>query len=186
MNSSIKSIKIIIAVLVMAIIAITTQAHMSNGFQNTNDANLSKAQERSLYSHHLDHFKEFHEMQKEFDRIFSKFNSHFFDDVHFKSEFKDDFFHRPLIDMTQTDKEYKIKMDIPGVNNSTIKTIVENNTLTVKAEVDKTTESNSSSFMKKERYVNKFYRSVILPKDADTSKMKTDYKDGVLIITIPK
>jgi HSP20 family protein len=186
MNSSIKSIKIIIAVLVMAMLAITTQAHMGYGFHNLNDVNLSKAQEKRLQSHHLDHFKEFHEMQKELDRIFSKFNSRFFDDRHFENAFKDDFFHRPLLDMTQTDKEYIIKMDIPGVNNSSIKTIVENNTLTVKAEVDKMTESNSSSFMRKERYINMFQRSLTLPIDADSSKMKTDYKDGVLTITVPK
>jgi len=185
MNTFSLSIKVILAFLIVIALGITTQAHMT-GFDNSNDANLSKEQEKHLLSHHLNHFKEFYEMQKEFDRIFSNFNSRFFDDRNFQDAFKDDFFHRPLIDMTQTDKEYIIKMDIPGVSNSSIKTIVQDNLLTVTAEVDRSTESNSSSFMKKERYINKFHRSIILPSDADTSKMKTDYKDGVLSITIPK
>ncbi|WP_373036214.1 Hsp20/alpha crystallin family protein [Sulfurimonas sp.] len=186
MNSSIKSIKIFIAVLIVAIFAIATQAHMTFGLKNSDDENLSKTKERRLHSHYHDHFKEFQEMQMEFERIFSKFNSRFFDDEHFKDAFGDDFFHRPLVDMTQTSKEYIIKMDVPGVNNSSIKTIIEDNMLTVKAQVDKMTEDNSSSFMRKERYINKFQRSITLPMDADTSKMRTDYKDGVLTITIPK
>lgn len=186
MNAFDISKKTFVAFLTVIALGVVTQAHMTYGVDNSNDANLSKEQEKSLHSHYLNHFKEFHEMQKEFDRIFSKFNSHFFDDVNSQDLFNDDFFHRPLLDMSQTDKEYIIKMDIPGVNNSSIKTIVEKNLLTVKAEVDRTTESNSSSFMKKERYINKFQRSIILPSDAKTSKMKTEYKNGVLTITIPR
>lgn len=183
MNSFSISIKTIIAILVVLVLAVGTHAHMSYSF-SAPDANLSK--EQQLHNRHMNHFKEFNELQREMDRIFSKFHSHFFDEHYFNDTFRDDFFHKPLIDMAQSDGKYIIKMDIPGVNNSSIKTIVENNILTVKAEVDKTTETNSSSIMKKERYINKFQRSISLPNDADNSKMKTDYKDGVLTITIPK
>lgn len=177
MNYSIKSIKIFIGILVIALLTIATQAHITSELDSSKDANLSQAHQRQLHTTFHEHFKELHEMQREFDRIFSKFNSRFFDD---------DFFYKPLVDMTQTKNEYIIKMDVPGVNNSSIKTIVENNVLSVKAEIDKQTESNSSSYIRKERYINKFQRSLTLPMDADTSKMKTDYKNGVLIITIPK
>nr|WP_241761507.1 Hsp20/alpha crystallin family protein [Sulfurimonas gotlandica] len=47
-------------------------------------------------------------------------------------------------------------------------------------------EVKEEDYYKVETSFGKFQRSLTLPIDADSSKMKTDYRDGVLTITIPK
>ena len=192
-----KLVKIIITILIIAVIA---QAYVLYDLKNTIKES-SKAEEEkkkvemavstqnysdNINENHPNPIKEFRMMQKEFDRIFSNFNTHFASEPFFNEPFYDDFFHKPLLDMTQNDNEYLMKMDIPGVKERNVQTSVENGVLIVVAEADETKESNSSSLIKKERYINKFQRSVSLPDNADISKMKTKYKDVVLSITIPK
>jgi HSP20 family protein len=124
-------------------------------------------------------------MQEEFDKVFGRVNSYFANDPLFKTAF-DNSFHQPLIDISSNSDEYIIKMDIPGVKSSDIDIKAENNILTVKAELDEYKESNSTTFIRKERYANRFLRELSLSNDVDSSKMKHEYKDGVLTIMLPK
>jgi HSP20 family protein len=132
-----------------------------------------------------DPFSEFQAMQQEFDKIFANMNSHFANDPFFSSVYENSF-SQPKLDISSNQKEYIIKMDIPGIDNSNLEINVEDNILSVKAEVNEMKESNSTTYISKERYVNRFQRSIVLSDDADTAKMSSDYKDGVLTIKIPK
>jgi len=42
------------------------------------------------------------------------------------------------------------------------------------------------TIIKQERFVGSFYRAMSLPNDADSDKMTTNYKNGVLSVNIPK
>ena len=151
-----------------------------------NNVDLDNNSSNKTLTNKVDPFKEFQLMQQEFDKIFSRFNSRFANDPFFSRSFHNDFSFKPLLDMSQDSDGYTIKMDIPGSKFNNIETEVKNNILTVKAKVDEYKENNSSSYITRERYINRFQRSVLLPKDAESSKMSSDYKDGVLIIKIPK
>jgi HSP20 family protein len=132
-----------------------------------------------------DPFSEFQAMQQEFDKIFANMNSHFANDPFFKSAHQNSF-SQPRLDISSNQKEYIVKMDIPGIDNSNLEINVEDNILSVRAEVNEIKESNSTTYISKERYVNRFQRSIALSDDADSDKMSSDYKDGVLTIKIPK
>lgn len=130
-------------------------------------------------------FIEFQIMQREFDKAFSRFNSIFANDSFFKAEF-DDFFYKPLLDVSVDNDKYIIKTDIPGVKESDIEIKTDGGILIIQAKVDEYKENNASNFISRERFVNKFQRSVSLAQDADTSNIKKEYKDVVLTVTIPK
>ncbi len=127
-------------------------------------------------------YNDFVKLQKDMDSMFVNFHQkHFGDESSFaqmdtsaKSDFKDD------------GKEYVIKMDLPGFDDSNIDVKTKDHTLSVQAKNDTSTEKKDEHFYEKERYTGSIYRSFPLPKDADTSKLKTNYKNGVLTIDIPK
>ncbi len=133
----------------------------------------------------FDPFKEIEKMHKEMERVFGNFNTYFLNSPTFSNSFKD-LRISPLSDFIDKGDKYEIKMNIPGSNDNKIKIDTKDNQINILAEVDKTTENNSSNYFKRERYVQKFQRIFTLPKDADISKMTKEYKNGVLTIEIPK
>jgi len=137
------------------------------------------------YKSDWDPFREFHAMEREFDKVFGKMRSHFANDPFFQEAYSV-LPRRSSIDIFSDTSKYTIKIDMPGVESRNIETNVDNNILTVKAEVDEIRENNSTSFISRERYSNRFQRSVYLADDADVSKMQSEYKNGLLTITIPK
>ena len=142
-------------------------------------------QTQAIHYGNWEPFKELHQMEREFEKVFGRMHSHFANDPFFKGTYAL-FPQQPLIDVSSNLNEYIIKIEIPGVEYNNIETKVENNILTIKAEMSEMKESNSTTFISKERHYNRFQRSISLAYDADSSKMQSEYKDGILIITIPK
>ena len=93
----------------------------------------------------------------------------------------------PDFEMQETDKEYTVRVDIPGMDKSDIKVEVRDNNLVVSGDkkVD-TSETQPNRFSREERSFGSFARVISLPKDAKGNAFTTDYKDGVLTIRIPK
>jgi HSP20 family protein len=133
----------------------------------------------------LNLFQEIQTIQKEFDNAFRRFSTNFADEPYFKLAFSN-FFYAPSLDVVSRDEKYIIKTDIPGVKRSDIKITVEGSVLNIKAEANIFHDENASKYIRKERYMSKFQRSVLLADDADFANMEHRYEDGVLIITIPK
>ena len=186
MNSTIKTI-ISVSTLVFALCGSSLAAYDRNTSipsPNSLESIMSKMSS-NFHNHSWDPFKELQRMRKEFDEVFGRMNSHFANDPFFKSAF-DKSWSKPLIDVLSNKNEYIIKMDIPGVDNQDIDVKAEDNMLSVRASVSKYKESGSTKYISKERSVNRFQRSISLERDADVSKMQSDYKDGVLTVTIPR
>ncbi|WP_345991706.1 Hsp20/alpha crystallin family protein [Sulfurimonas sp. HSL-1716] len=127
-------------------------------------------------------YNDFVKLQKDMDSMFVNFHQKYFSDDKFfsqmkisaKSDFKDD------------GKKYVIKMDLPGFEKSNIDVKAKDGIINIKAKNDMDTQKKDEHFYERERYTGSVYRSFSLPKNADTSKLKTDYKNGVLTIDIPK
>lgn len=89
----------------------------------------------------------------------------------------------PVHDVIENDNEFIIEMDLAGVKKEDVSIGCENETLTIETERKKDDKLN---YRRKESYVGKYKRSIILPDNVDTEKIEAAMNDGVLIITIPK
>jgi HSP20 family protein len=92
----------------------------------------------------------------------------------------------PLADITEDDKEYIIKTELPDVKKDDVKVTVENGVLTIAGERKFEKEEKKKKYHRVERAYGRFIRSFTLPDDADAGKVKADFKDGVLTVHLPK
>ncbi|HET9845608.1 MAG TPA: Hsp20/alpha crystallin family protein [Nitrospira sp.] len=92
----------------------------------------------------------------------------------------------PLVDITEDDKEYLVKAEIPEMKKEDIKINVHDDVLTVSGERRYEKEEKAKKFHRVERAYGSFMRSFGLPENADGSKISAEYKDGVLKVHLPK
>lgn len=93
----------------------------------------------------------------------------------------------PRTDITETDKEYLIKADLPGVKREDVSVTVEGGVIAIRGERRQEKEEKTEKAHRVERSYGAFYRSFALPEDAATvSDIHAEYKDGVLALHIPK
>ena len=134
-------------------------------------------------------FEEMRQMQQEMDKIFEKFHQRMTQEDLFKS-FPATFPSTPAVDFRDTGDKYLLKADIPGAKESEIHIKTKDGVLTIEAKSIKEKKEEKSGkeagFIRHERYEGVYIRSLTLPEDADADKLKSDYKNGVLEITIPK
>ena len=92
----------------------------------------------------------------------------------------------PQVDITEDDKEYLIKADLPEMKKDEIKVNVENGVLSVSGERKTEKEEKNKKFHRIERSYGTFMRSFALPEDADGTKVAAEFKEGVLRVHLPK
>jgi HSP20 family protein len=92
----------------------------------------------------------------------------------------------PLVDITEDDKEYLIKAELPEVKKEDVKVTVENGLLTISGERKIEKEEKGKRYHRVERAYGSFVRSFSLPDDADGNKVNADFKDGVLRVHLAK
>ena len=92
----------------------------------------------------------------------------------------------PLVDISEDDKEYIVKAEIPEMKKEDIKINVHDDVLTVSGERKYEKEEKGKKYHRVERAYGSFMRSFALPENADGSKISAEYKDGVLKVHLPK
>ena len=92
----------------------------------------------------------------------------------------------PLVDITEDEKEYLVKAELPEMKKDEIKINVQNDVLSISGERKYEKEEKDKKYHRVERAYGSFMRSFTLPEDADGSKVNAEYKDGVLKIHLPK
>jgi HSP20 family protein len=92
----------------------------------------------------------------------------------------------PLVDITEDDKEYLIKAELPEVKKEDVKVTVENGVLTITGERKFEKEEKGKKYHRVERAYGNFVRSFTLPDDADANKVSAEFKDGVLKVRVTK
>jgi HSP20 family protein len=92
----------------------------------------------------------------------------------------------PLADITEDEKEYLIKAELPEVKREDVKVTVENGVLTITGERKFEKEEKKRKYHRVERGYGTFMRSFSLPDDADANKVKAEFKNGVLTVRLPK
>jgi HSP20 family protein len=92
----------------------------------------------------------------------------------------------PPADIYETDGDLVVMTDLPGVDPKQIEVRVENNVLTVRGERRFEQKSEKENFHRVERSYGTFARSFTLSTSVDADKIRANYKDGVLSISLPK
>ena len=92
----------------------------------------------------------------------------------------------PLVDITEDDKEYLIKAELPDMKKEDVRLTVENEVLAISGERTFEKEEKGKKYHRTERAYGRFVRSFSLPEDADGSRVSADYKDGMLHVHLPK
>ena len=92
----------------------------------------------------------------------------------------------PKMDLEETEKEYRITAELPGMEEKDVEILLTGNSLTLKGEKKEEKEEKGKSFYHVERSYGSFHRTVPLPEGIDLKKVDADFKNGVLTVKLPK
>ena len=144
-----------------------------------------KGQEDELFKDYpWNPYEEMQHMQKEMEQLFGDSFSRFHMNTPLGSLSK-----VPDVDLQEKPDQYVVTVNAPGADQSSLEVKLEGRILhiSIKTEYaeDQTDEENGQ-YSFRERFMGEFHRALTLPGPANAAKMKTDYRNGVLTITIPK
>jgi HSP20 family protein len=92
----------------------------------------------------------------------------------------------PAVDIYEQGGDLVLKAELPGVDPKDVDVRIENNVLTLKGERRADNEVKRDSYHRVERSYGAFTRAFTLPTTVDTTKVKADFKDGLLRVVLPK
>ncbi len=92
----------------------------------------------------------------------------------------------PTVDISETEGEYLIKAELPEVKKEDVKINLEDGVLTIQGERRHEKEVKGTKYHRIERAYGSFVRSFSLPDQVDESKVKAEFKEGVLNLHLPK
>jgi len=92
----------------------------------------------------------------------------------------------PRVDISETENEFKVALEIPGIDKENLSINVKDSVLTIKGEKKAEEKTEGVNFLRMERNYGEFERQFKLSKNIITDKIAAEYKNGVLNITLPK
>jgi HSP20 family protein len=139
-------------------------------------------------------WRPFEQLRREVDRLFDDFNGGFWRPSFSRSLFDVAPFGRgepslptiPAVDVSETDKGYEIKAELPGMEEKNIEVKLADGVLTIKGEKQEQKEDKQKDYYVQERSFGSFQRSFQLPDNVDTNKIEAHFKNGVLTLALPK
>jgi HSP20 family protein len=92
----------------------------------------------------------------------------------------------PQVDIKENKTNYKITAELPGMEKDEVKVEVNDHILNIAGEKKEEKEEKEDNYYRVERSYGSFHRSFGLPQDIKEDKIKADFKNGVLTLTIPR
>lgn len=93
---------------------------------------------------------------------------------------------KPKVDIEESKDHYTISLEVPGVDEKQVHVQLDGDTLTIKGEKKQVHEEKKENYHCVERQYGAFQRVLSLPADADQEKVRANFKNGVLILTVAK
>jgi HSP20 family protein len=91
------------------------------------------------------------------------------------------------LDVSETEKEYRVVAEMPGVRKEDINVSINNNEVAISAEVKNEKEAKDGErTLRTERFYGKLQRAFTLEHPVDEAKAQARYENGVLELTLPK
>jgi HSP20 family protein len=126
-------------------------------------------------------FRDLMTAQRDFDRLFREAFSPVFGETELSTRAW-----APPVDIYETDNDIVLKAELPGVDPKDVEIRVEDNNLYLKGERKFEKEVKEENYHRVERSYGSFSRSFSLPNSISADKVKAEYKDGLLTLTMPK
>ncbi len=92
----------------------------------------------------------------------------------------------PSIDISETEKQFVIDVEVPGVDKKDIELNIENNTLTISGERKFEKKEDNKQYHRVESHYGTFSRTFSLPDNVNTESINATYNNGILSITVDK
>jgi HSP20 family protein len=92
----------------------------------------------------------------------------------------------PVLDVQESKDNYIFRVELPGLKREEIDVSLQDATLVISGERKAEKVEEGVEVHRQERYYGKFQRALTLPEPVAADKVKADYKDGVLTVTLPK
>lgn len=93
----------------------------------------------------------------------------------------------PAVNVSESDKEFRLAVAAPGMDKKDFKVEAFDEMLTISAEKEKEEkEEKNGRFNRREYNYSSWTRSFTLPENCDTANINAEYKNGELLILIPK
>ena len=91
----------------------------------------------------------------------------------------------PLVDISENDTSYILRAELPGFNKNDIEITYKNQVLSLKGERSANEDTKGSNLLS-ERFTGKFVRRFAFADAIATDKIRAQYRNGILKITLPK
>jgi HSP20 family protein len=92
----------------------------------------------------------------------------------------------PSADISETEKEYLIRAELPGMKKEDVKVTVGDGVLTIEGERKQQKDEKSERFHRVETHYGSFTRTFSLPDNVKSDQIRCESKEGVLTVHIPK
>ena len=97
---------------------------------------------------------------------------------------------KPAVDIRQGENDYVMEVELPGLTEKDIELKVEENLMTLSSKQEESKEESKEEkkdgYLLQERRKTEFKRSFVLPKEVDAEKVKAEFKNGLLVVSLPK
>jgi HSP20 family protein len=92
----------------------------------------------------------------------------------------------PLVNLSEDEANLYVEALAPGVDPNSLDLSVVQGTLTIKGEKPGLAQVSAEAYHRNERAVGRFVRAIELPAEVDAAKVHADYRNGLLLVTLPK
>ena len=92
----------------------------------------------------------------------------------------------PALDVSEDKDKFTVRAEVPGMKREEIAVTIHDGLLSITGERKAEGKTEGEAVHRQERFYGKFERTVTLPAHVAADKVKAQYKDGVLTITLPK
>lgn len=92
----------------------------------------------------------------------------------------------PRVELSENRDVLKLKAELPGIDPKDVQVMVENGILTLQGEKRQEAEVKDERFYRAERSYGTFARSLRLPANVDAQRVTATFKNGVLVVELPK
>ena len=92
----------------------------------------------------------------------------------------------PTLDISETEKEFVIEVDLPGFDPKNVNVEVEDGMIVLNGMQESEKEEKKKNYHRRERVTGSFYRTVKLPPSAELEKIHCRSRHGTLTATVPK
>jgi HSP20 family protein len=92
----------------------------------------------------------------------------------------------PALDLYEDKDNLLVKMELPGMKREDIEVSLHEGSLSISGERKSEAKHEDAEVYRAERFFGRFQRTVTLPTPVAADKVKAEYKEGILSITLPK